>query len=143
MWEQVRTLWWLGGSVLIGLALPLAAVMVAVDHRRHRHSASTAFAAVWCALAAGVIGVHQGNLSPPLFGIPLFLLYAVAWTPNRVLVVVGVTASYMSALVVIVAAALEGSEIHWPFGIAWVLSLGALVLWRAGRPSGATRALAA
>ncbi len=137
MWEQVRTLWWQGGAALIGVALPLAVVMVAVDHRRHRHWPSTALAAVWCALAAGVIGVHQGNLSPPLFGIPLVLLYAFAWAHNRVLVVAGVTASYASALVVIVAAALGGSEIHWLFGIAWALSLGALVLWRARRPSGA------
>ena len=143
MWEQVRTLWWLAGALLIGLALPLAAIMVAVDHRRHRHWASTALATVWCVLAAGVIGVHQGNLSPPLFGLPLVLLYAVAWAHNRVLVVASVAASYMIALVVIIAAARGGSEIHWLFVIAWALSLGALVLWRAGRPSRATRTSAA
>ena len=53
MLERVWTLWWLAGAVLIGVAVPLAVVMVAVDHRRHRHWPSTALAAVWCVLAAG------------------------------------------------------------------------------------------
>ena len=36
MLEHLWTLWWLAGAMLIGIAVPLAAIMIVIDHRRHR-----------------------------------------------------------------------------------------------------------
>ena len=134
--DRAWTLWWLAGAVTIGLALPVAAVMVAVDHRRHRHWPSTALAALWSVLAASVLGVLQGDMSPPLFGVPLVVLYAAALTQRKVHFAIGVTVSYcLSVLVVIFAVVRQPTRIGWWFVAAWSLSLVLLILWRVRRPS--------
>jgi hypothetical protein len=127
---------WLAGAALIGIALPLAAVMVAIDHRRHRDWLSTCLAATWCVLAAAVVGVQQGNMSPPLFGVPLVLLYAVAWTPRKAVFTFGVAGSYCLSACTLYFATRRPSDLHWGFLLAWLASLVALVAWRARRPSG-------
>ena len=83
--DGALTLYWLAGALLIGLALPLAAIMLVIDHRRHHHWPSTGLAVVWCLLAVSVVGVSTGSMSPPMFGVPLVLLYAAAWTKKPVL----------------------------------------------------------
>src|SRR5688572_3327677 len=120
--------------MLIGLALPLAAIMLFVDHRRHRHWPSTGLAMVWCVLAVSVVGVSAGNLSPPLFGVPLVLLYAAAWTNKPALAAIGVTGSYVVAMLVLLSVLRGSSEVRWPFLLAWMVSAVALVVWRTRRP---------
>jgi hypothetical protein len=133
--QGVLTLWWLAGALLIGLALPLAAIMLVLDHRRHRHWPSTGLAIVWCLLAVSVVGVSGGNLSPPLFGVPLVLLYAVAWAKKPTLAAIGVTMSYVLALLVLLAVFRGSSEVRWAFVLAWAASAVALAIWRTRRPA--------
>ena len=135
MVEDAMTLSWLAGAVLIGLALPLAAIMLVVDHRRHRHWPSTGLAVVWCVLAASVIGVSAGSMSPPLFGVPLVLLYAAAWTHKPVPASIGVTASYITTMLVLFALLRGSSDVRWVFLSAWMVSAVALVVWRRRRPT--------
>jgi len=135
MAEGAWTLWWLAGAVLIGLALPLAAIMLVLDHRRHRHWPSTGLAIVWCLLAVSVVGVPGGNLSPPLFGVPLVLLYAAAWTKKPALAAIGVTVSYVITVLVLLAGLRGSSEVRWAFLLAWTASALVLVVWRTRRPA--------
>ena len=136
MLERLWTLWWLAGAMLIGIAVPLAAIMVFIDHRRHRYWPRTGLAILWCALALGIIGAFQGNLSPPLFGVPLVLLYTLAWSNKKTLFAIGVASAYcLGVLVVIWAARQESLELNWWFLLAWPLSLLVLVFWHARRPS--------
>ena len=130
--------WWLVGAMFIGLALPLAAIMVAIDHRRHRDWPTTGLAVLWCVLALGCVGVVQGNLSPPLFGVPLVLLYTFAWTRSRTVFTLGVLGAYgLSAWIVIHVARQQPGEVQWLFLVAWLASLAALVFWHTRRPSAA------
>ena len=136
MLERLWTLWWLVGAMLIGIAVPLAAMMVVMDHRRHHYWPRTGLAILWCALALGIIGALQGNLSPPLFGVPLVLLYAFAWTHKKALFAIGVASAYcLGVFVVIWAAGQRRSELNWWFLLAWPVSLLVLVFWHARRPS--------
>ena len=135
MVEDALTLWWLAGAVLIGLALPLAAIMLVIDHRRHHHWPSTGLAMVWCLLAVSVIGVSTGNMSPPLFGVPLVLLYAAAWTNKPVLAGIGVTGSYITTMLVLFTLLRGSSEVRWAFLLAWMVSAVTLVVWRRRRPT--------
>ena len=141
MVDDALTLWWLAGALLIGLALPLAAIMVVVDHRRHHHWPSTGLAVVWCLLAVSVIGVSTGNMSPPLFGVPLVLLYAAAWTNKAVLASIGVTASYVITVLVLVALLRDSNEVRWAFVVAWMVSAVAFVVWRKRRPGQVANAM--
>jgi len=129
------TLWWVAGAALIGLALPLAAIMLVIDHRRHHHWPSTGLALVWCLLAVSVVGVSDGNLSPPLFGVPLVLLYAAAWTKKPALAAIGVSTSYVITVLVLVGMLRGSSEVRWGFLLAWMVSAVALVVWRTRRPT--------
>ena len=135
MVDDALTLWWLAGAVLIGLALPLAAIMLCIDHRRHRHWPSTGLAVVWCLLAASVIGVSGGSMSPQLFGVPLVLLYAAAWTHKPVPASIGVTASYLTTILVLFALLRGSSGVRWAFLLPWMISAVALVVWRRRRPT--------
>jgi len=135
MWHKVWMLYWLSEAILIGLALPAAAIGVTIDHRRHRHWPSTRLAMVWCLLALAIVGTLQGSLSPPLFGLALALLYALAWSRSRLLFTVGVAGYYcLTALVVIVAARTHPGDVNWWLLLSWPTSFAALIFWRTGRP---------
>ena len=134
--DRLWTLWWLAGAVLIGIAVPLAAIRVVIDHRRHRYWPRTGLAILWCVLALGIVGALQGNMSPPLFGVPLVLLYSLAWTHKNALFAIGVTSAYsLGVLVVILAARQRPGDVNWWFLLAWLVSLVVVVFWHARRPS--------
>ena len=134
--DRLWTLWWLAGAVLIGIAVPLAAIMVVMDHRRHRYWPRTGLAILWCVLALGIVGASQGNMSPPLFGVPLVLLYTLAWTQKKALFAIGVTSAYcLGVLVVILVARQRPSDVNWWFLLPWLVSLLVVVFWHARRPA--------
>jgi len=135
MWHRIWMLYWLAGATRIGLALPLAAVAVTIDHRRHRCWSSTRLAIAWCILALGIVLTLQGHLSPPWFGVPLALLYALAWSPKRVLFTLCVCGYYcLTGLVIVVAARTQPGDVRWWFLLFWPASFVALSLWRTRRP---------
>ena len=136
MLDDLWRFWWLGGAILLSIAVPLAAIMVVNDHRRHRHWPRTGLAILWCVLALGIVGAVQGNLSPPLFGVPLVLLYGFAWTHRKSSFAIGVAGAYcLGILVVIWAARQRPGDVNWWFLLAWLASLSVLILWHQRRPS--------
>jgi membrane protein implicated in regulation of membrane protease activity len=81
-----------------------------------------------------MVGVLQGNLAPPLFGVPIAVLFVLAWMRSKNLFIVGVASYYcLSTLVVLVA--VRGGEMNWLFLVFWPLSLASLILWRRARVS--------
>ncbi|MCC6316537.1 MAG: hypothetical protein IT361_02510 [Gemmatimonadaceae bacterium] len=134
MLENLLSFWWLAGAILIGLAVPLAAVMIVIDHRRHRSWPNTGLAVLWCALTLAIAGIVRGNLSPPLFGVPLVLLLSLGWSRRKSWFVAGVTTGYcLVAAVVIVVAFRRPNDVNGWLLLAAPTSLIALTLWRTRR----------
>ena len=130
--------WWLiGAGVLIaGSVIAIFhVVMVVVDHRRHRKWSSTLLAIVWPIISVLMIGVLQGNMDPPLFGIPLFVLFSMAWRKDKRSFWAGLVLFYALCAMVLGVATSNCSQIHWPFLWLWPASAGSLILWRCIRVS--------
>lgn len=136
MLNDLLRFWWLAGTVLIWIAAPLALIMIIMDHRRHRHWPSTGLAMVWCVLALAFVGAVAGTLSPPLFGVPLVLLYSLAWSHERKWFVGGVTTAYCLGVLVVIWGVIRRPEaVGWPYVLAWPASLVVLLFWHRQRPA--------
>jgi hypothetical protein len=141
--EPFWTLWWIAGAGVLLFAWPILVVghlaMTIIDHRRHRSWGTTALAITWPFLCVAMIGVLQGNRSPPLFGVPLLLLFALVWMKTKGLFIGGVLAYYGLSAVVLGTVGLRGGEIHWWFLVFWPVSLAFLISWRMARMSALSR----
>lgn len=143
MWERLWTLWWIAGAGVLLFAWPVLVVgylaMTVIDHRRHRSWRTTGLAITWPFLCVAMVGVLQGNMSPPLFGVPVLLLFSLAWMKTKGLFTVGVLAYYGLSAVVLATVGLRGGEIHWWFFVFWPVSFAFLIFWRTARMSALAR----
>jgi len=105
-------------------------VMIVRDHRLHRDWRSTILAIAWPLLCISMIYVLQGKADPPLFGIPLAILFATAWWRNMWVFMTGISLYYLMSAAVLALSARNGAEVHWPFLLLWPLSFALLFMWR-------------
>ena len=105
-------------------------VMIIVDHRRHRNWHSTGLAIAWPIISIPMIGVLQGNMDPPLFGIPLLILFSTVWWKDRRIYLAGLLLFYALCVMVLGVAWSNGSRIHWPFILLWPVSVALIIYWR-------------
>lgn len=137
MWESFWTLWWIAGAGVLLFVWPVLVVghlaMIVIDHRRHRSWRTTALAITWPFLCVAMIGALQGNRSPPLFGVPLLLLFSLVWMRTKSLFTLGVLAYYGLSAFVLANVGLRGGEIHWWFLVFWPVSFAFLLFWRTAR----------
>jgi hypothetical protein len=104
-----------------------------LDHRRHRDGTVTLLAVVWPIAAVAVAGTVPGNLSPPLFGVPILLLLATSWMEARGGFLFGVVAFYVLSSVVTIATFRSVGTLNWWFLAFWPLSFLVLMTWRSRR----------
>ncbi len=100
------------------------------DHRQHRDWRSTILAFVWPLICVSMIYVLQGSMDPPLFGIPLVVLFLTAWWRNMWVFMPGIVLYYVTSAVVLILSIQQGSPIHWSFLLLWPLSFALLFIWR-------------
>jgi hypothetical protein len=143
MWEVFWLYWWLAGAGILLFVWPVLVVghlaMIVIDHRRYRDWRSTGLAILWPFLCVPMVGVLQGNLSPPLFGIPIALLFVLVWMRDKNLFIVGVASYYCLSALVVLFAVIGKTETNWLFVVFWPLSLVSLILWRRERVSAIRR----
>ena len=109
---MVGTYWWLIGAKVFfsGPWFPIfQIVMIVRDHRQHRDWRSTILAVVWPLMCVSMIYVLQGSMDPPLFGIPLAILFLTAWWRNMWVFMPGVVLYYATSAVVLIVSAQQGS----------------------------------
>jgi hypothetical protein len=135
--ELVRGWWLIGAGLLLVSPFFLIGhvVRAVMDHRRHRDGLVTLLAIVWPVTCIAMAGTLAGSLSPPLFGVPIALLLAMAWVEAKGAFLFGVIAFY-GACAIVVAASLwnDGSVNPW-FAAFWPLSFLVLTMWRIRRQS--------
>jgi len=127
------TYWWLIGATVFfsGPWFSIFQIVMTVgDHRRHKDWRSTILAIVWPLICMSMIFVLQGHRDPPLFGIPLILLFLLVWWRNMWAFMTGVVLYYILSAAVLVVSVRGGSTVHWPFLMLWPISFGLLFLWR-------------
>ena len=138
--QRLAMFWWtLGAGVLLflwPLFLVGHVILTVRDHRRHHDWKVTGLAVAWPILCVAMTGVLGGNMSPPLFGIPLLLVFSMAWMLASRTFAFGVVSFFaLSALVVVVS--VVGNEgpvdVRWGLFLLWPLALAALLYWRAER----------
>ena len=137
MWELDWTLWRIAGAVALG-AWPAVAVghivMTVKDHRLRRDWRMTGLAIAWPVCCVAEVGAVQGNMSPPLFGVPLLLLFLLVWRKPAGLFTAGVVAYYgLSSALVLYFLGGESEYNRWWFLAFWPISLALLILWRRTR----------
>ena len=128
--------WWLiGAGIFIGGAAITIfhLVMIIVDHRRHRKWQSTLLAIAWPIMCIPMIGVLQGNMDPPLFGIPILILFSTVWWKDKRIYFAGLALFYTLCAMVLFVAASNGSRVHWPFLLLWPVSAATIIYWRSKR----------
>ena len=130
---MVGTYWWLIGAKVFFSGPWFAIfqiVMIVRDHRQHRDWRSTILAVVWPLICVSMIYVLQGSMDPPLFGIPLAVLFLTAWWKKMWVFMPGVCLYYAMSAAVLVISAKQGAAIHWPFLLLWPVSFVLLFMWR-------------
>ena len=130
---MVGTYWWLIGAKVF-FSGPWFAIfqigMMIGDHKKHGDWRSTILAVVWPLICVSMIYVLQGSMDPPLFGIPLAILFLTAWWRNMWVFMPGVVLYYATSAGVLIISARQGSQVHWPFLLLWPISFVLLFLWR-------------
>ena len=128
--------WWLigAGLLLVSPFFVIGHVVRAVmDHRRHGDGLVTLLAIVWPFTCIAMAGTLAGSLSPPLFGVPIALLLAMAWIEAREAFFLGVAVFYTLCAIVVTASLLSHGSVNPWFLAFWPLSFLILVTWRVRR----------
>ena len=102
---MVGTYWWLIGAKVFFSGPWFAIfqiVMIVRDHRQHRDWRSSLLAVIWPLMCVSMIYVLQGSMDPPLFGIPLAILFLTAWWRNMWVFMPGVVLFYTASAVVLI-----------------------------------------
>lgn len=136
MWEHAWTLWWIAGAAALATWPAIAVghiVMTVKDHRLRRDWRMTGLAIAWPVCCVAMVGALQGNMSPPLFGVPILVLFLLVWRKPTGLFTSGVVAYYGLSALVLAAAGRRSEGIHWWFLAFWPISLALLILWRKTR----------
>ena len=130
---MIGSYWWLIGAKVF-FSGPWFAIfqiiMIVWDHRQHRDWRSSLLAIIWPLMCVSMIYVLQGSMDPPLFGIPLAILFLTAWWRNMWVFMPGVALYYAASAMVLIVSAKNGSTVHWPFLLLWPLSFALLFMWR-------------
>jgi len=131
--------YWLAGAGILLFLWPVFMIghltMTILDHRRHHDALATVLAIAWPVLCTGMIGALDGNLSPPLFGVPLLLVLSAAWMKQDRSFTIGVWLFFLLSTAIVVSFAVSPPEgdVRWPFLLLWPLALAALLTWRRRR----------
>ena len=137
---QLVSFWWMLGAGVLLFMMPMFAIghliLTARDHRRHHAWKVTGLALAWPILCVAMIGVLGGNMSPPLFGIPLAIVFTMSWLMPKRHFMFGVGSFFSLCILIVVSFALsdEGKgQVQWGYLLFWPLALAALLTWRIER----------
>ena len=138
--QRLAMFWWTIGAGVLLFLFPLflvgQVILTVRDHRRHHDWKVTGLAVAWPILCISMTAVLGGNMSPPLFGIPLLLVFSMSWMLASRTFAFGVGSFFVLSALVVIASALSddgGGHVRWGYLLLWPLALSALLYWRTER----------